>query len=83
MQGLVKISLELRAVDLTEVYPPAIFIERSMQLGLSKGVAAELQTCWNLETKSRRAKCSSEPRTAKPEILLRKPTVPNVLEVTQ
>ena len=48
------------AVDLTEVYQPALFNDRSMQLGLSGGVAAELQTGWNLETKSRRDRCSSE-----------------------
>ena len=54
MQSLVKTCLEMCAVDLTEVNSPAIFSGRSMQLGLSTGVAAEP------ETTSRRDKCSSE-----------------------
>ena len=61
VQGLVKTCLDMRAADLTEVHSPALFNERSMQLGVSTGVAAELQTGWNL--------CSSELRTAKPKIL--------------
>ena len=40
VQGLVETYLEMCAVDLTEVYSPALFNERSMQLGLSTGVAA-------------------------------------------
>ena len=44
-----------------------------MQLGLSTGVAAELETGWNLDTKSRQDKCSSELRTAKPKILIANP----------
>ena len=39
-----------------------------MQLGLSTGVAAELETGWNLETISRWRNCSIELRTAKPKI---------------
>ena len=54
------------AVDLTEFYSPALFSERSMQLGLSAGVAAELETRWNLDTNLRWDKCSSELRIAKP-----------------
>ena len=54
VQGLVKTCLEMCAAHLTEVYSPALFNERSMQLGLSTGVAAELETGWNLDTKSRR-----------------------------
>ena len=48
VQGLVKTCLEM--CDLTEVYPLAIFNKRSMQLGLSTGVAAELEIDWNLDT---------------------------------
>ena len=83
-QGIVKTCLEMSAVDLTEVYSPAIFNERSMQLGISKGVAAELETSWNLDTtKTRRDKCSIELRTAKQKILIANPLVPINLEVTQ
>ena len=60
VQGLVKTCLEMCAVDLAEVYSPALFNERSMQLGVNTGVAADLETGWNLEIKSRRHKCSSE-----------------------
>ena len=44
-----------------------------MQLGLITGLAAELETGWNLDTRSRRDKCSSELRTAKPKILIANP----------
>ena len=37
------------AVDLTEVYSPALFNERSMMTHRSSGVAADLETVWNLE----------------------------------
>ena len=47
---LVKTCVDMCAVDLTEFYSPAIFNERSIQLGLSTGVAAELETGWNLDT---------------------------------
>ena len=83
MQGLEKTCVEMCAVDLTEVYSPAIFNERSIQLVLSTGVAAELETGWNLDTKSRHDKCSIELRTAKPKNLDSEPTVPIVLEVTE
>ena len=61
VQGLVKNCLELCAV-----YSPALFNER----GLSTGMAVELETGWNMSTKSRRDKCSSDSRTAKPKILI-------------
>ena len=64
VQCLVKICLEMCAVDMTKVYPPALLNERSMQLGLSTGGAAELETGWNLDTESRRDKCSSELQVA-------------------
>ena len=70
MQGLVKTCLEMCAVALTEVYSPAIFNEHSMQLCLRTGLAAERETGWNLDTKSRRDKCSSDLRTAKPKNLI-------------
>ena len=54
VQGLVKICLEMCAVDLTEVCSAALFNARPMQLGLSTCVGAELETVWNLDTKSRR-----------------------------
>ena len=38
-------------VELTEVYSPALFNERSMQHGLSTGVAAAFETGCDLETK--------------------------------
>ena len=71
------------AEDQTEVYLPGPFNELSVQPCLSTGVAAELETGWNLDTKSRRDKCSIGLRTAKPKILIAKPTVPTVLEVTE
>ena len=70
---LVKTCFEMCAVHLIEVYSPAHFNERSMQLSLSTGVAAELETGWNLDTKSRRDKCSSELRTAQSKILMANP----------
>ena len=79
MQGLVRTCLEMCAVDLTEVYSPALFNERSMQLGLSTGVAADLETAWNLETKSRRDKCSNELRSARPKVLIASPPCPMFL----
>ena len=69
VQGLVRTCLEMCAMGLTEVYSPALFNERSMQLGLSTGVAAELETGWNLQTKSRRDKCISELRIARSKVL--------------
>ena len=67
VQHLVKTCLEMYAVDLLEVYSPALFNERSMQLGLmSTCVAADLETGWDLEAKSRRDKCSSEAQDRKP-----------------
>ena len=81
MQGLVKTCLEMCAVDLTEVCSTAFFKEGSMQLGLSIGVAAELETGWNLQTKSRRDKCSSELRNAKTENPDSKPAEPMFLKL--
>ena len=40
VEGLVKTCLDMCAVDMTEVYSPAVFNKSSMQLGLSAGVAA-------------------------------------------
>ena len=57
MHGLVKTCLEMCAVDLTEVYSASLFNERSMQLGVSPGVAADMETGWNMDTKSRREPC--------------------------
>ena len=59
VQGLVRTCLEMCAVDLTEVYSSALFNERSVQLCLSTGVAADMGG-QNLETKSRPDKCSNE-----------------------
>ena len=73
VQGLVKTCLDMRAADLTEVYSPALFNERSMQLGLSTGVAAALETGWNLR--------SSELRTAQPKILVATPPCPLFLKL--
>ena len=81
MQSLVKTCLEMCAVDLTEVYSPALFNERSMQLGLSTGVAAQLENGWNLDTKSRRDKCSSELRAAKPQDFIADPPCPLFLKL--
>ena len=83
VQGPVKTCLEMRAVDPTEVYSPSTFNERSMQLGLRKGVAAELETGWNLGTKSLRDKRSSELRTAKPQILIANPPCPWSLKLLE
>ena len=62
VQGLVRTCLETCAVDLTEVCSPASLNERSMHLGLSTGLATDLETGWIWETKSRRDKCSKELR---------------------
>ena len=50
VQGLVRTCLEMRAVDLTKVYSPALFNDHSMQLDLSAGVPVDLVTGLNLET---------------------------------
>ena len=81
VQSLVKTCLDMCAVDLTEVCSPALFNERSMQLGLSTGVAADLETRWNLKTKSRRDRCTSELGTAKPKILTANPPCPLFLDL--
>ena len=73
MQGFVKTCLVLRAGDLTEVYSPALFNERSRQLGLSAAVAAALETGWNLR--------SSELRTAQPKMLIATPPCPLFLKL--
>ena len=52
-----------------------------MQRVLSTGVAAEPEASWNLDTKSRRHKCSSELRTAKPKILIANPPCPLFLKL--
>ena len=54
----------------------AIFNERSMQLGLSTGVAADLEMGWNLETKSPRDNCSNELGSARPRVLIASPPCP-------
>ena len=69
VQGLAKICLEMCAVDLAEVYSPALFNKRSRPSGLSTGVPADLTTGWNLETKARRHRCSNDLRSARPNVL--------------
>ena len=76
MQGLVRTCLEMCAVDLTEVHSPDLFNEPSMQLALSTEVAADLETGWNMETKSRRDRCSNELRVARPKALIACPPCP-------
>ena len=68
-------------MDLTEVHTPAVFNERSLQLGLSTGVAADLETSWNLETKSRRDKCSNKLQSARPKVLTEGPSCPLFLKL--
>ena len=48
----------------------------SMQLGLSTGVAAELETGWNPDTKSRRGHVQQFAANCHTESLDSKPTVP-------
>ena len=74
MQGLMKICLEVCAVDLSEVYSPALFNE-------SAAVAVELETGCNLDTQSRRNESSNELRTAKPKILIANPSRPLFLKL--
>ena len=62
-------------------YPPALFNERSMQLDLSTGVVADLETGGNPDTKSPRGKCSSEQRIARPKMLVAKPPCPLFLKL--
>ena len=57
------------------------FNKRSMLLGLSTGLAAELQIGWSLETKSRRDKCSSELRIARTKDLIANPPFPLFLKL--
>ena len=67
-QGLVRTCLEMCALDLTEVYSPALFSERSMQVGLSTG------SCRLGDgPKSRRDKCSDELRSARSKVLIASP----------
>ena len=81
VQGLVKACLKMYALDLTEVYLPVLFNEGSMQLDMSTRVAAGLETDWNLEPKSRRDKCSSELRIARPKVLIASPPSPLFLKL--
>ena len=80
VQGLVKNSMKMRAVDLTEVYSSALFNQRSMQLDLKKGVTAELESEFNPDFKSRRHKCNIE-RSAKSKILKANPQCPSFLKL--
>eukprot|EP00972_Heterocapsa_arctica_P093947 13856385-Heterocapsa_arctica.AAC.1 len=43
-EELVKIVLEICAIDLAEVYSPARFRDKALQMGLSAGMAADLLT---------------------------------------
>ena len=81
VQGLMNTCLGVCAADLTKVCSPGLFNDGSMQLVLSTGVAADLGTGWNLHTKPRRDKCSSELRTAKPKILTANPPCPLCLKL--
>ena len=83
VQGLVRTCLKMCAVDLAEAWSPALFNERSMQLGLSTGCGCRPWKGWNLETKSRRDRCSSEPRSARPKVLIASPPCSIVLEITE
>ena len=44
-------------------------------------MAAKCETVWNLETKSRRDKCSSELRIARPKVLMASPPYPLFLKL--
>ena len=69
-------------MDLTEILSPALFNERSVQRGLSTGVAADLETSWNLETNhgvtNAAASCESQDKS-----LDSKSTVAIVFEVAE
>ena len=77
MQGLVKTLLG----DVCSGFD-TLLNERSMQLGLSTGVSAELENGWNVETKSRHDKYSNELRISRPSVLIASPP-PIVLEVAE
>ena len=81
MQGLVKTCLETCAVDLTDVYSPALFNERSMQLGLSTGVAVELETGWNLDTNHGGTSAAVSCEVQEPKILISNPPCPLLLKL--
>ena len=49
VQGLVRTCLEMCAVDLTEVYSPALFHERSMQRGLSSRSGCRPGNAWQMQ----------------------------------
>ena len=76
VQGPVRSSVEMCAVHLTEVYSPVLFNEHSVQLGMSTWAASEVEDGWNLETKSRRRKCSNELQSARPKVLIANPPCP-------
>eukprot|EP00972_Heterocapsa_arctica_P026811 3945276-Heterocapsa_arctica.AAC.1 len=43
-EELVKIELEMCAIDLSQIYSPEIFNNKALQMGLSAGMAADLLT---------------------------------------
>ena len=57
VQGPVRTCMEMCAVEVTVVYSPALFNERSMQLDLSTGAGNGLDFG---DQKSRRDKCSNK-----------------------
>ena len=73
VQEIAKICLAMCAVDLSEVYSPARFKERALQLGLSPGLAADLLTGWDLEIESQRKACSKQLANERPRLLIASP----------
>ena len=79
VKRLLETCVEMCSMDLTEVYSPALFYERSTQTWPECRVAEDLETGWNQETKSMRDKGSSELRIARPKVLIANPPCSTVL----
>ena len=83
MQGLVRTCVEMCAVDLTEVYSPALFNERSMLLGLSTEGSCRPADGLDFGDQSTTRQMQQRAAKHKTEVLDRKSTVPMVPDITE
>ena len=73
VRNIVRLCLEMNAVDLAEVYSPASFRKRALQLGLSPGLAVDLHSGWNFNVSSHRCRCDKQLASERPQLLIASP----------
>ena len=62
---------QMCAVDLAEVYSPARFHNRACRLGLSPGLAVDLETGWDLSIPAQRRECENVLKDQNPVLRMR------------